>query len=154
MAAKKCARYAKFVVPLWGQAVHVVEAPSLAEATIEARRRWPALSLTTRDSTAADGLCIQSPEDEPIVLLPIGASIGCVAHECLHATTAMLERVGATVSVHDDEVAAYTLQAIVDAVAPWLTTRKRPAVATQTQAPQVRAEVAVKPSPPVVPVAE
>lgn len=147
MAVKKCARYTKLVVPLWSQAFHVVEAPTMSEATMEARRRWPALNLTTRDSAAADGLCVQSPEDEPIILLPIGASIGCVAHECLHATTAMLERIGATVSVHDDEVAAYTLQAIVDAVVPWLTTRKRAAVAP--------APAHTKPEPkPVAPVVE
>ncbi len=108
MAVKKSARYTKIVVPLWGQAVHVVEAPTIAEATMEARRRWPSLDLTTAETERTDGICVQSPTDEPIILLPIGAKAGCVAHECLHATTALLKKVGVPVSVHDDEAAAYT----------------------------------------------
>ena len=100
----------------------------MSEATMEVRRRWPTLDLTTQETERTDGLCVQSPADEPIILLPIGAKPGCVAHECLHATTAILKKVGVPISVHDDEAGAYTLQAIVDAVTPWLTTRKRAAV--------------------------
>jgi len=149
MAVKKSARYTRFVIPLWGQAVHVVEAPTIAEATMEVRRRWPTLDITTAETERTDGICVQSPADEPIILLPIGAKAGCVAHECLHATTAMLKKVGVPLSVHDDEAAAYTLQTIVDLVVPWLTTRKRPAAV----GPVV---VAGKPEPakPVAPVTE
>lgn len=149
MAVKKSARYTKIVVPLWGQAVHVVEAPTIAEATMEARRRWPSLDLTTAETERTDGICVQSPTDEPIILLPIGAKAGCVAHECLHATTALLKKVGVPVSVHDDEAAAYTLQTIVDLVVPWLTTRKRPNVAPLT-VPAKAGEPAVKQAAPAV----
>ena len=146
---KKCARYTKIVVPLWGQAVHVVEAPTIAEATMEARRRWPSLDITTAETDRTDGICVQSPTDEPIILLPIGAKAGCVAHECFHATTAVLKKVGVQVSVHDDEVAAYTLQTIVDLVVPWLTTRKRTAVAPAVT-PARAGEPAVKQAAPAV----
>ena len=52
-------------------------------------------------------------------------------------------------SVHDDEAAAYTLQTIVDLVVPWLTTRKRPAVAPLT-VPVKAGEPVVKQAAPMV----
>jgi hypothetical protein len=130
MASKHKARYLLFETPMWGIRVHFIEAATMTAAVTEVRRRWPALDVSTGDTDHTDGVCVQSPEDEPIVMLPVGATAGCVAHECLHATLMVLKKVGASVSVHDDETAAYTLQRIVDAVAPWLTTRRRPALPT------------------------
>lgn len=127
MAAKKGARYLSLVVPLWDQTVHIIEAPSLAEAVKEARRRWPDIDATVKDAAQADGLTLENGADEPVVLLPIGASPGCTAHECLHATNAVLTKAGVPTSTNNDEAAAYTLRAIVDVVAPWLTPRRRAA---------------------------
>ena len=149
MASKHKPRYTCIAVPLWtGRQVHVVEAATMTEAVAEVRRRWPALNVSTEDTDHTDGVCVESPDADPIIMLPIGATVGCVAHECLHATTFILKRVGVPLTVHDDEAAAYTLQFIVDAVSPWLTTRKRPAV--------VGPVVAGKPEPakPVTPATE
>lgn len=146
MATKKGARYLSFVTPLWGVTVHVVEGPTLAEAAKEARRRWPELDLSTKDVERADGFCRTNDAEEPIILLPVGASAGCVAHECLHAAHFVLVKVGFDVSATNDEATAYTLQEIVDAVAPWLTSRRRvhsqpaaPVAKTAVQAPAKQA---------------
>lgn len=130
MASKYKPRYLCVTVPLWGRQVHIVEAATMTEAVTEVRRRWPALDVSTGDTDHTDGVCVQSPDDDPIIMLPVGATVGCVAHECLHATTAVLKRVGVPLTVHDDEAAAYTLQHIVDAVSPWLTVKRKPAPAS------------------------
>ena len=77
-----------------------------------------------------------------------GAPVRCDG--LLHATTALLKKVGVPVSVHDDEAAAYTLQTIVDLVTPWLTTRKRPAVAPVAVVATKAGEPAVKQTAPAV----
>lgn len=125
MVAKKSARYLKYTTPMWDFDLHVVEGATLTDAVVEARRRWPDLDLNTKDMARADGGCLINEDEEPIILLPIGASPGCVAHECLHAMHFILQKAGVPLSTTKDETAAYTLQHIVDAVAPWLTSRRR-----------------------------
>lgn len=146
MATKKSPRYKLVTVPLYDKPVHVVEGSTMADAATEARRRWPDLEVSTKDVEQAYGFCTTSATHDPVILLPVGASPGCVAHECLHAANFVLQNVGIKANTDNDEQVSYVLQFIVDAVAPWLTSRRRTAQAAPTAPAKSTAALAPAPA--------
>lgn len=82
-----------------------------------ARRLEPKLAEVAGEDEA--GACVDVG-GSPWLLLPADASPGLVAHEALHAAVVVAERAGLPVSAAADEVLCYMIEAIVDAVAPWL----------------------------------
>lgn len=108
------------LVPLWSTHVHVLVGETMRHAVRCARRLWPAAEVPA-DAAEALGYTILLPADEGVlVLLPADATAGTLAHECVHAATYVLARVGVPVSTDDDEALAYTLGHLVDDVGPWV----------------------------------
>lgn len=111
------ARHKVIEIAHYRATVHVVVGRDLAAAYALARRLEPQLAeVVGSDERAA---CVVL-DGVPWVLLPLGASPGTIAHEGVHAAVAVAEHAGLPVSASADEVLAYLVEAVVDAVAPWL----------------------------------
>lgn len=111
------ARHKVIEIAHYRATVHVVVGRDLAAAYALARRLEPQLAETAGDDEK--GACVVVG-GSPWVLLPLGASPGVVAHEALHAAVAVARHAGLPVSASADEVLCYMVEAIVDAVAPWI----------------------------------
>lgn len=108
------------IVPLWSCVVQVVVGATMRHAVLAARRRWPALSLDEEVVQCA-GYALHLPDDGGVlILLPAHATLGTLAHECVHAGVFILARAGVRITAQDHESLAYTVDHIVDDVAPWL----------------------------------
>jgi hypothetical protein len=118
------ARYRKVEIAHYRSVVHVIIGPDLPRACAAARRRCPAL---TDARAAADdaGLTLIGPDGSPWVCLPADASPGLVGHETVHAAVAVAQRVGLPVSAEADEVLAYLVGDIVDAIVYILTSLRQ-----------------------------
>lgn len=111
------ARHKRIEIAHYRAAVHVVVGRDLPAAYALARRLEPKLAEVAGDDEAAVTVVVGGL---PWVLLPADASAGLVAHESLHAAVAVAEHVGLPVSAAADEVLAYLVEAIVDAVTPFI----------------------------------
>lgn len=58
------------------------------------------------------GICTFMPARKPIVVGWFDGQLATLVHECLHATTALLEDRGVPISRENDEVMAYTLDCL------------------------------------------
>jgi hypothetical protein len=118
------ARYRKVEIAHYRSTVHIIVARDLAAACAAARRRCP--GLTDARAAADDaGLTLIGPDGSPWVCLPADASPGLVAHEAVHAGVATAQRVGLPVSADADEVLAYLVGDIVDAIVYILTSLRQ-----------------------------
>ena len=124
MATKKSPRYKLVTVPLYDKPVHVVEGSTIWLTLPRARRRWPDLEVSTRMSSrhTASARPARRTTRRPAAG---GASPGYVAHEVpyLHAANFVLQNVGIKANTVLMTRVSCVLQFIVDAVAPWLTSR-------------------------------
>lgn len=101
----------------WHATVRAVVGRDLSAAYVLARRLEPKLAEVAGEDEA--GACVDVG-GSPWLLLPADASPGLVAHEALHAAVVVAEHVGLPVSAAADEVLCYMIEAIVDAITPWL----------------------------------
>ena len=111
------ARHKVIEIAHYRATVHVVVGRDLAAAYALARRLEPQLAETAGDDEK--GACVVVA-GSPWMLLPMDASPGVAAHEAVPAAVALAEQAGLPVAAAADEVLAYLVEAVVDAVAPWL----------------------------------
>lgn len=111
------ARHKRIEIAHYRTTVRVVVGRDLSAAYALARRLEPKLAEVAGEDEA--GACVDVG-GSPWLLLPADASPGLVAHEALHAAVVVAERAGLPVSAAADEVLCYMIEAIVDAITPWL----------------------------------
>lgn len=111
------ARHKRIEIAHYRAAVHVVVGRDLPAAYALARRLEPKLADVVGDDEAGVTVVVGGL---PWVLLPVDASAGIVAHEALHAAVAVARHAGLPVSAAADEVLCYMIEAIVDAITPFM----------------------------------
>ena len=111
------ARHKRIEIAHYRATVRAVVGRDLSAAYVLARQLEPKLAEVAGEDEA--GACV-TVEGVSWLLLPVDASPGVVAHEALHAAVAVAEHVGLPVSAAADEVLCYMIEAIVDAITPWL----------------------------------
>lgn len=117
---KRPVQHAAFYDPLYKIQFHVFRGP---EALLVAQCKRDGQPIGPHDGAARCVNYVAPGRGQMVVCLwfspaypfttPFGAS--CVAHECVHATNSVFERIGAraTLAWHDDEPYAYYLEWLV-----------------------------------------